>query len=51
MKKVAIVTDGWVGEVTYAWGAYIRTKSSTNRDAHLAESLFQTRARIMGSIF
>ena len=19
MKKVAIVTDGWVGEVTYAW--------------------------------
>ena len=24
MKKVAIVTDGWVGEVTYAWFKGIR---------------------------
>ncbi|RST83164.1 hypothetical protein C6W64_003600 [Blautia sp. SG-772] len=28
------------------YGAFIRTKSSTNRDAHLAESLFQTRSRV-----
>ena len=27
------------------YGALIRTKSSTNCDAHLAESLFQTRSR------
>ncbi|MFR8851524.1 MAG: DUF6783 domain-containing protein [Blautia faecis] len=27
------------------YGALIRTKSPTNCDAHLAESLFQTRSR------
>mgnify|MGYP001698749459 CR=1 FL=1 len=27
------------------YGAFIRTKSSTNCDAHLAESFFQTRSR------
>ncbi|MFR5792005.1 MAG: DUF6783 domain-containing protein [Lachnospiraceae bacterium] len=27
------------------YGAFIRTKSPTNCDAHLAESLFQTRSR------
>ena len=29
------------------YGAFIRTKSSTNCDAHLAESLFQTRSSII----
>ena len=29
------------------YGAFIRTKSPTNCDAHLAESLFQTRSRIL----
>ncbi|WP_368371561.1 DUF6783 domain-containing protein [Ruminococcus sp. 1001136sp1_2201st1_G3_2201SCRN_220225] len=28
------------------YGAFIRTKSPTNCDAHLAESLFQTRSRV-----
>ncbi|MFQ8881151.1 MAG: DUF6783 domain-containing protein [Ruminococcus sp.] len=28
------------------YGALIRTKSPTNCDAHLAESIFQTRSRI-----
>ena len=27
------------------YGALIRAKSPTNRDAHLAESLFQTRSK------
>ncbi|MEE0039980.1 MAG: DUF6783 domain-containing protein [Blautia sp.] len=31
--------------VVARYGALIRTKSPTNCDAHLAESLFQTRSR------
>ena len=31
------------------YGALIRTKSPTNCDAHLAESLFQTRSRVLNS--
>ena len=31
------------------YGAFIRTKSPTNCDAHLAESLFQTRSRFQES--
>ncbi|MFR1010866.1 MAG: DUF6783 domain-containing protein [Ruminococcus sp.] len=33
------------------YGALIRTKSPTNCDAHLAESLFQTRSRKFSIIF
>ena len=33
------------------YGAFIRTKSPTNCDAHLAESLFQTRSRLFQTGF
>ena len=32
--------------IVLGYGAFIQTKSPTNCDAHLAESLFQTRSRV-----